>query len=170
MEIWKDIEGYPNYQVSDLGRVKSKARITNVGIRHTSQVLRKERILVPRKDSNGYLRVQLFLDKVGKDFVLSRLVAKAFIKEDLSKDDCISYKNKDKTDCSADNLSIIESTKFPITKYYTFYGIKCDAHKLSKMSGIRETTIRRRLGTLKWNVYEATEVPIRILKNMEVKE
>lgn len=23
MEIWKDIEGYPNYQVSNMGRVKS---------------------------------------------------------------------------------------------------------------------------------------------------
>ena len=28
LEVWKDIEGYPNYQVSNFGNVKSKERYT----------------------------------------------------------------------------------------------------------------------------------------------
>lgn len=69
-EVWKDIEGYEGlYQVSNLGRVKSLERIISDG-RH-----RKERILKPYDDGNGYLRVEL----QSKPFKLHRLVAQAFI-------------------------------------------------------------------------------------------
>ena len=44
-EVWKDIENYPNYQVSNYGNVKSKERITNVGIKNQKQGVRKERLL-----------------------------------------------------------------------------------------------------------------------------
>ena len=169
MEEWKEIEGYTNYEVSNLGRVKSKARYTNTGIIHSSQVFRKERILKPRKDRNGYLRVQLFSGQEGKDYVLSRLVAKAFIKEDLSSEDHICFKNKDRADCRAENLGIInaEEHKFQPSKYYTYYGVECSIHKLSKMSGLKKHIIWKRLERLKWNVYEAAEIPPRKLRKGE---
>lgn len=38
VEIWKDIENYPNYQISNFGRVKSKKRITRVGIKNVKKL------------------------------------------------------------------------------------------------------------------------------------
>ena len=40
-EIWKDIIDFPNYQISNYGRVKSKARITNVGIKNVKEINKK---------------------------------------------------------------------------------------------------------------------------------
>ena len=42
-EIWKDIIEFSNYQISNYGRVKSKARITNVGIKNVKEIKRKEK-------------------------------------------------------------------------------------------------------------------------------
>lgn len=42
-EVWKDIKDFPNYQISNYGRVKSKERITNVGIKNVKQAKRKEK-------------------------------------------------------------------------------------------------------------------------------
>lgn len=63
-EIWKDIVGFEGeYQVSNKGRVKS--------------FMGKEpRILKPRKNKKGYLRVSLH---AGNDFCIHRLVAIAFL-------------------------------------------------------------------------------------------
>lgn len=69
-EIWKPIKGFENeYLVSNLGRVKSLERYDRFN-RHV-----KEKILVPRPNTNGYLRVQLRR----KDYYIHRLVANAFI-------------------------------------------------------------------------------------------
>ena len=53
-EEWKDIENYFNYQVSNLGRVKSKERYVKVGIKNQKECLKKEKILKPQIDINGY--------------------------------------------------------------------------------------------------------------------
>ena len=47
-EEWKDIENYFNYQVSNLGRVKSKERYVKVGIKNQKECLKKEKILKPQ--------------------------------------------------------------------------------------------------------------------------
>ena len=50
-EIWKTIDGYPNYMVSNLGRVKS-LNYNGTG---------REKILKPTKNKyNGYLQVCLY--------------------------------------------------------------------------------------------------------------
>lgn len=69
MEIWKDIEEYPNYMISNLGRVKS------LNYNHT----RREKILKPHKNKNGYLYICLSKNGVHKSLSVHRLVAKAFI-------------------------------------------------------------------------------------------
>lgn len=66
-EIWKDIPNYEGlYQVSDLGRIKSK------------QNYRKGSILTPRI-KKGYYTVGLRKDGVRKWHLVHRLVASAFI-------------------------------------------------------------------------------------------
>lgn len=78
-ERWKDIKDFPNYQISNYGRVKSKERITKVGIKNVKQVIRKEKILKPLKITKGYLGIRLYNNSNAKTFKIHRLVATYFI-------------------------------------------------------------------------------------------
>lgn len=66
MEEWLNIYGYPDYQVSNTGKVKS----LKYG---------KERILKQGTNEYGYHMVQLFRDGKYKNMKVHRLVAEAFI-------------------------------------------------------------------------------------------
>ena len=71
-EIWKDIEGYAGkYQVSDRGNVRS-LNYNNTG---------KPRNLKQKINRYGYNEVKLSKNNKTKDFLVSTLVAKAFIKK-----------------------------------------------------------------------------------------
>ena len=73
-EIWRDIKNYEGlYQVSNLGRVKSLARLDY------SNHLRKEKILKPRTNKDNYFDVKLCKEGIAKRFLSHRLVAEAFI-------------------------------------------------------------------------------------------
>lgn len=89
MEVFKDIKGYPNYQISDLGRVWSK----------TSQKYMK-----PQKDTCGYLRVQLrAINGKAKTEKIHRLVALHFIDnpDDLPE---VNHINHQRDDNRVENL------------------------------------------------------------------
>lgn len=94
-EIWKEVEGFPRYQVSNMGRVKSL-----IGV---------EKILQPFSRSNGYVSVRLSkaVKEKGKyitqDFIVHRLVAKYFC-ENFTEDKEVHHKNRIRTDNRADNL------------------------------------------------------------------
>ena len=60
-EIWKDIDGFPRYKVSNLGRVKSYCK-------------KEEKILTPRP-KHGYKTIVL----AGREKSIHRLMLKAFI-------------------------------------------------------------------------------------------
>ena len=69
MEVWKDVVGFERaYQVSNLGRVKSKTRKGVIA----------ERLLRPFKNNQGYECVDLW-DNNHKKKLVHRLVAEAFI-------------------------------------------------------------------------------------------
>lgn len=72
-EIWKVIEGYSDYWISSMGRVKSVK-------------FNKEKILKQVKDKNGYLRVGLFRNGTVKKTTVHRLVGLAFL-ENLNPED-----------------------------------------------------------------------------------
>jgi len=67
-EIWKEIEGFSNYQISNYGRVCSLQRKGTKG-----------GILKAVPDKDGYMRVHLYKDKKSYHRKVHRLVAKAFI-------------------------------------------------------------------------------------------
>jgi hypothetical protein len=63
-EIWRSVDLYPNYQVSNIGRIRN----TRTG-----------KILRPKKIGHGYVRNYLSHRGVGKDEFIHRLVATEFI-------------------------------------------------------------------------------------------
>jgi len=101
MEIWKDIQDNDYYQVSNLGRVKSKER--KVPHARHGTVYVRERILKPATDSKGYLRVALAKDKSLSTYKVHRLVADAFLKNRDSKPQ-VNHINGIKSDNRVDNL------------------------------------------------------------------
>lgn len=79
-EVWKDIKDFPNYQISNFGRVKSKGRYRKVGIKNVDKIYKKEFIINGYINKKGYRQVTLY-DKNGKPKTMRvhRLVALHFI-------------------------------------------------------------------------------------------
>lgn len=97
-EVWKTITDFPNYQVSNMGRVKS------LNYNHTG----KEKLLIQSKKKNGYLQVDLCENKKKKYINVHRLVALHFLpNNDLSKTE-INHKSEKKTDNRVENLEWID--------------------------------------------------------------
>lgn len=94
MEKWKNLSfmGYPNYEVSDLGRIKSLNYLGSG----------KEHIMSPIKHKNKYLDVDLCNGKP-KRFLLHRLVAMAFV-PNPNNYPIINHINENKYDARAVNL------------------------------------------------------------------
>ena len=89
-EIWKDIDGFPKYQVSNFGRVKSSFRI--------------ERILTPRI-KNGYHALRLCRNKIPYEKYIHRLVLEAFKENpDPAKYTVCDHINRNSMDNRLENL------------------------------------------------------------------
>ena len=99
-EEWKDIENYPNYQISNLGRVKSKERYTK---QRNGMNLRKEKILTPQKDHKGYLYVRLYNGDKWKYFKVHYLVAKTFI-PNVNNEPTVDHIDRNKQNNEVSNL------------------------------------------------------------------
>jgi hypothetical protein len=105
-EVWKDIKDYEgHYQVSNIGRVKSLARV--VEIRKTIFGNKKEIFLKPTKNRKGYLTVKLCKksDEVcsEKSKIIHRLVANEFLENPFSKPQ-VNHINGIKDDNRVENL------------------------------------------------------------------
>lgn len=66
MEVWKRIKGYPDYEVSDKGKIKSYKR-------------GKETILKQKVNPLGYMQVNLCNNGRGVTRIVHELVAEAFL-------------------------------------------------------------------------------------------
>lgn len=98
-EIWKDIEEAPNYEVSNLGRVRNKKtrRILNPGV----------------YGATGYKQVNMAIPAEGnkqRKRYIHRLVAIAFVPNPDNKRE-VDHINGDKTDNRAENLEWVTSSE-----------------------------------------------------------
>ena len=93
MEIWKDIEGYKGYQVSNLGRIKS------LNYRGTG----KEAILFQTQNKSGYMQTMLCKDGKQKACRVHRLVAQAFVPNYGNLPE-VNHIDENKQNNTADNL------------------------------------------------------------------
>lgn len=101
-EIWKDFIGFERYyQVSNLGRVRSKDRIA---ITPKTSYFKKGRISIPSLDGKGnYLFVGLHVNNKVKLIYIHRLVAQNFIPNPHNYKQ-VNHINENKKDNRADNL------------------------------------------------------------------
>jgi hypothetical protein len=86
-EIWKPIDQFPNYNVSNLGNIKNI--ITNKPLKLNCK--------------DGYYGISLVNDKIRKTFKVHRLVALAFIENPENKSD-VNHKDKNKLNNHVSNL------------------------------------------------------------------
>lgn len=148
MEDWRTVEGYPNYKVSSLGNVKSIDRIV---IRNGNKTKLKGKILKPKIEKNGYLRVTLYNGR--KDFAtfsIHRLVALAFI-PNPNNYLCVNHKDENPQNNNVNNL------EWCTHKYNSNYG----------------TAIKRRVIHQDWESIsnKQSKVVIQFDKNMKkIKE
>lgn len=101
MEIWKTIKDCPNYEVSNLGNVKSLSRFVNG--KHNNLKKVNESILKLELTYQGYNRVCLYNNKKRTRFQVHQLVALAFIPNSENKL-CVNHIDLDKQNNNVNNL------------------------------------------------------------------
>lgn len=87
MEVWKDIEGFEAYQVSNMGRIK-----------------KGHRIIRPKISSTGVYYINLHKKSRTYRKYLHTLIASLFLNPPPYGKPFIGYKNDDKMDIRSDNL------------------------------------------------------------------
>lgn len=105
MEIWKEIENYPDYEISSYGRVKSLK-------------WGKTRMLKFSTNNSGYLTIHLRKNGKTKSYLIHRLVANAFIPNPDNKP-CIDHIDGNPSNNRVENLRWVtqkENSNNPITR------------------------------------------------------
>jgi len=107
MEIWEKIKGFDNYEVSDLGRVRSLDNFVKNG--NGLRIVRG-RILKLIFDKDGYYTVSLHKNAKRYPRKVHRLVAETFISNPESKPQT-NHMNCIKTDSRASNLEWVTQSE-----------------------------------------------------------
>jgi hypothetical protein len=100
MEVWKDVIGFPGYQVSNTGKVKS------LNYQHTKQ----EQILIPLQHEGGYFVASLWKEKRHYKRYIHRLVGEAFLGNTTCKCE-IDHIDRDPQNNHVSNLRWVNSTE-----------------------------------------------------------
>lgn len=108
IEIWKDLPSNNSYQISNLGRVKSKQRIVTVhrsNYREGYYTYELPDKIMSTQIRAKYFCVTLCKDGVHSNHLVHRLVAETFL-SDYSYNLEVNHKNEDKLDNRFSNLEM----------------------------------------------------------------
>lgn len=100
-EEWRQITEFPNYEVSNLGNVRSKDRVV---LRRGYRTNLKGKMLL-QHNVKGYKRVVLYdgSREIHKQYMVHRLVAEAFI-PNPNNEPCVNHKDENGSNNRVDNL------------------------------------------------------------------
>ena len=170
MENWKEIKGYETlYAVSNLGNVKSLEK--QVLMKGKFPYIKKESLLNPFVQKNGYLAVCLTNDVSIKTFRVHQLVAVAFLNHEIcGMKIIVDHINNNKKDNRLENLQLISQRKNASKdrKGYTsdFIGVCWDNKRKIWLSQISINGKTKRIGFFK-NEIEAYQAYEKKLKNLK---
>jgi hypothetical protein len=99
-EIWKAIPDYQGYEISSFGNVRTRNKIT---VSAMGKRCWKDRTLKLKTDRDGYKRISLWSSGTQKDWLIHRLVAKAFLESQPGKD-IINHIDGNPSNNHVDNL------------------------------------------------------------------
>lgn len=101
-ELWRDIQGFNAYQVSNYGRIRTHDHVQQ-SRNYKSYRICSGQIIRQSKTHKGYLKVTLYRGNERKNLFVHRLVAKAFV-YGFSHGMVVNHINEIKTDNRAINL------------------------------------------------------------------
>ena len=106
-EVWKDISGFTGkYQVSNLGRIRSLARLSADGRQLRTRIMKQV------KKRNGHLKVKLRRDDgTERCSKTCLLVLEAFVRP-REPHECSYHEDHDKTNNRVDNLTWVDAMQF----------------------------------------------------------
>lgn len=104
-EVWSPILGYPGYEASTLGRIRSRTRVIKRG---RGECYLQGRILNTTIPNHGYMKTELTKNGVIKTLTVHRLVAITFIPNPLGLE-VVHHKNENKTDNRVENLEWVST-------------------------------------------------------------
>lgn len=108
-EEWRDIDGFADYQASNLGRIRSKDRaVSQMGRVRSYTRKMKGKIIKPGILNGGYAVVWLRVNGVTKAMTVHRLVAKAFFGESVLD---VNHKDGNRLNNRLDNLEYLTRSK-----------------------------------------------------------
>lgn len=103
MEVWHPCTGFEaHYEVSNFGNVRSIERMVQNRL-HNGLRRSPSKLLKQGKSKSGYLIVSFCVDGVKSNHTVHRLVARAFIENELNKPQ-VNHKDGNKHNNNIDNL------------------------------------------------------------------
>ena len=141
-EIWKEIEGYDGiYSVSSIGNVRSIDRMTYHPTSKQILVRGRDKAI---KDSNGYRAVFLTYNTIGRNKLVHRLVAQAFIPNPENKPQ-VNHINGVKHDNRVENLEWATSKENIQHVFENNLKKRGEDFVMSKLTNQKVTAIKRLL-------------------------
>jgi hypothetical protein len=166
LEIWKDVN-HPvfseRYQISNLGRLKSKSRLVSRGGESNRYTYNKpEKIVSIRKGVYPHLFTSLYSDEIrNKTMYIHKMVAEAFIPRPSKDHVYVTHLDGDYTNNRVENLKWItasENSKSNIEKYpenrlkLKKYNEKIGYYKVLRHPIWNKKNSKKALKMLKWGV------------------